>query len=68
MEYNNVTFDDVVVEHKSIWSQVCQSCSAKHFELELLEDIPISSLICGVENCQKEADFYIDFDYEKKLD
>ena len=68
MEYKNIIFDDFVADEIGTWSQICQSCKDKYFDGELTSEIPIEGLICGVKNCNNEADFYLDFDYEKQLD
>lgn len=54
-----VIFDDIVLEDKNIWTQVCGECSAKYSELGSLDEIPID-LICGVSGCNNEAKFYLD--------
>lgn len=45
------------------WSQICHSCALQHglYVEAAKHDCP-ASLICGVEGCEDDADFYIDFD------
>lgn len=52
-------FDDIVLEEKTTWTQVCEECAEKHSDLGCLEDIPIN-LICGVSGCDNEAKYYLD--------
>ena len=52
-------FDDIVLEDKSTWTQVCEECAEKYSELGCLEEIPIC-LICGVSGCNNEAKYYLD--------
>lgn len=61
ISYHNVKFDDsTVTDDKHTWSQICEKCvHTNHFEHESLDDG--GSGICGVEGCENEADYYIDF-------
>lgn len=61
MKYKETTFDDIVIEDEGTWSQICNSCAEKHFKGEVINEVPIEGLVCGVENCNNEASFYIDF-------
>jgi hypothetical protein len=54
-----IIFDDIVLEDKSIWTQVCDECSDKYSELGNLDETPIN-LMCGVSGCNSEAKFYLD--------
>ncbi len=54
-----VIFDDIVLEDKSIWTQVCEECSEKYSELGSMDETPID-LICGVSGCKNEAKYYLD--------
>ena len=53
-------FDDVVVEDKGVWTQMCRQCANELGESYFWDDIPIDDLICGVKNCQNKADYYMD--------
>jgi hypothetical protein len=62
---NGVTLDDVVFEgNNEAWSSLCEA----HAEV-LSTAGRVSSCagfsICGVEGCEKEADYYIDFTVTK---
>lgn len=66
MKFKNVKFDDYCKEEDSstgiAWSQICKNCVNKHnINDSCLSDIPHES-ICGVEGCEEEADYYIDFE------
>jgi hypothetical protein len=61
MEYSSVIFDDFVIEDEANWSQICDKCFTKRFINHHVSIIPIANLICGVEGCQNEADYYLDF-------
>jgi hypothetical protein len=67
-QYKNITFDDAVSKEDdgiNAWSQVCNKCVDKHhIEQDKLSPVP-SECICGVEGCENEADYYIDFDDEE---
>lgn len=58
-------FDDIVLEEKSTWTQVCEECAENSSELGHLEEIPIN-LICGVLGCNNEAKYYLDI-YKKEF-
>lgn len=63
-KYQGIEFDDYVYdsEYEHTWSHICNSCVVKHSISEaLLDDIPSSDVTCGVNGCQNEADYYIDF-------
>ena len=60
--YNGVTFDDFVIDEdgQHVWSQVCPSCAKKfNFSENILDNA--GSGICGVDGCNNESDYYIDF-------
>jgi hypothetical protein len=64
--YNNkVVFDDFVSKEDAMlnsYSQICDHCVSKHnVPVNLLDPIPVSDMTCGVEGCNNEADYYIDF-------
>lgn len=61
MEYLSVIFDDFVIEDEGNWSQICEKCFSIYFTNHEVTEIPIANLICGVEGCQNEADYYLDF-------
>lgn len=65
MEFLSIKFDDFVVENNDIWSQICECCYKKHFLQCDISSIPVNNLICGVEKCNLEADYYLDFLCEK---
>ena len=65
MKYNEVIFDDVVIEKNNKWSQVCDSCAKKYFNDEVWDEIPAEGFTCGIENCNNEAEYYLDFRNEK---
>lgn len=56
-------FDDIVLEDRGIWTQVCDECSEKYSALGTLDETPIS-LVCGVFGCNNEAKFYLDIQKE----
>lgn len=59
-EYQGISFDDVVEDEYSLWSQVCPECARKfNFPERMLDDA--GSGICGVKGCSNESDYYIDF-------
>jgi hypothetical protein len=55
----NISFDDLVIEQKGTWTQVCKECSENSNKLGFLEEIPINGLICGVKDCQNQALYYL---------
>jgi hypothetical protein len=61
MFYSGIKFDDVTTDengHK--WSQICEACVERSHVSSKIISNPGSG-ICGVEGCNNEADFYIDF-------
>lgn len=68
MTYKEINFDDFVVEKVGVWSQICSLCAIKHFKDEIWDEIPINDLICGVENCDNESKYYLDFHEKEQLD
>ena len=66
-----IRFDDF---HKSTdnsekpWAAICSGCRAKYVkELEeaSVSRCPACSEICGVEGCNNEVDFYVEFQKEQ---
>jgi hypothetical protein len=59
--FKGVMFDDVTKEDEyNDWSQICQSCVDRHkVDKNCLDDA--GQGICGVEGCENESDYYIDF-------
>lgn len=56
-----VTFDDVAEDDNGHqWACICKECVEKYGIPEKLLD-EAGQRICGVEGCENEADFYIDF-------
>ena len=59
--YKGISFDDIVTDEHGEWSQVCkQHMKPLKFETHF-KGCPAEETICGVEGCEKEAHFYIDF-------
>ena len=56
-------FDDFVLEERYgqqyIWTQVCEEHAELYAELGSLDAVKMYS-ICGVLNCSKQADYYLD--------
>lgn len=50
-------FDDTVEDEHGKWTQVCKEHS-QILSKDRLDEVPIEGLICGVEGCQKEAEYY----------
>lgn len=71
MIYKGIRFDDhshsEADEYNYNWSQICTACACEHgiYSEAAKHDCP-ATLICGVEGCEGEADFYIDFDGSEK--
>ena len=61
--YKEIKFDDYTLKSEddlNDWSQICQHCVDKYnINKEVLDDA--GSGICGVEGCENEADYYVDF-------
>ena len=61
--YKGIVFDDVILkesEDLNDWSQICQECKDGHnISIDVLDHT--GSGICGVEGCNNEAEYYIDF-------
>lgn len=60
-EFKGIKFDDYVTDEDGDgWSQMCRECVVKHqIDEKYLNDA--SNGICGVEGCNNESDYYIDF-------
>lgn len=55
-------FDDITEDNDGAWSQICSHCvNEMIIPPDLLHDIPLDGLICGVKDCENEAEYYIDF-------
>jgi len=68
-QFQNIIFDDFVEDQYSNWTQICQNCILKYTIQQYVRDtVPVEGIICGVKNCYNEADYYLDFKDEKKLD
>ena len=53
-------FDDVTCDEHGKWSQLCKQCKTNlSIDEKLLDDN--GSGVCGVEGCENEAFYYIDF-------
>ena len=60
-KFRNVVFEDVEQEcYTNIWSSICKDCVSKYNIAENLLD-KFGSGHCMVEDCENEADYYIDF-------
>ena len=63
MKVYGVEFEDVVTDDDGHqWSQLCERCKEKlngraHF---IISNAPDNG-ICGVDQCENDADYYIDF-------
>jgi len=71
-EFKGIKFDDALEkydEDTNDWSSICQNCVNKHknkIDKFILDEG--GGGICGVEGCNNEADYYIDFpDAELKI-
>ena len=59
---SEVCFDDFVTnEDGSCWAYICKECAEKYGISESLLDDGCGGGTCGVQGCENEADFYIDF-------
>lgn len=60
---DGLEFDDVTKDADgNYWSQICTQCTQKHGNT-LTANIQDSAMgICGVKDCDNEAEEYIDFD------
>ena len=62
IENDVVRFDDFVTnEDGSCWAHICKSCAEKYGISEMILDDGCGGGTCGVQGCENEADFYIDF-------
>ena len=67
----NVQFDDFRIATKkeqkegiSNWTYLCNHCRKKlGFQKKLDDNVP-AEVICGIQGCQNEADFYLDLPTE----
>jgi len=60
-EFQEVIFDDFVVEYFNVWSFICQHCTDVYdFDPSLL-DLDAATGMCGVRGCSNQAVHYIDF-------
>jgi len=61
LKYKNIKFDDYTKnDNNAYWSQICKSCKEKNNISDSIIDSSGSG-ICGVESCNNESDYYIDF-------
>lgn len=65
MKYQEINFDDVVVDDNRKWTQVCCECAKKSFKNEVWDEIASNGYTCGVENCNNQAKYYLDFNDKK---
>lgn len=64
MKVNDLIIDDVIFEKRSTWSQVCEECASKlNFE-NCNEEIPLDKFVCGIQNCQNIAVYYLELENE----
>ena len=62
IENDIVCFDDFATnEDGSCWAHICKSCVERYKISETLLDDGCGGGTCGVQGCENEADFYIDF-------
>lgn len=62
MILSDLTIEDIVYEDDSAWSQVCEQC-AKILDYDNCnEQIPLDKYICGIENCQNIAKYYLELE------
>lgn len=63
LKYKGIVFDDyVIVSESDAWSQICSGCAKKLNIPPIMLDSHLGAeYICGVEGCENEADYYIDF-------
>lgn len=57
----SLIFDDIELEENEAWSQICSRCAERYNIPQDLISQCAGMPICGVEGCQNEADYYIDF-------
>ena len=71
LNYKGVLFDNYVDDHAQdeefayYWTQICQSCLEKHKIPKSMLDNGVGGCICGVDGCENEADYYVDFPVDK---
>jgi hypothetical protein len=67
-KYKEIIFDDVVLKSAdglNNWSQICHRCKVRHnIDEKKLDNF--GSGTCGIEGCNREAEYYIDFE-DKEL-
>ena len=65
-KFNDIIFDDATIEKDGSWSQICEICTKKNNlvgsggEYYSLDE-NCGSGICGIEGCNNESGYYIDF-------
>ena len=59
--YNGIEFDDWVDGEYNVWSQICEECRSRYSISNDMIDWENGGGICGIKNCENEADYYIDF-------
>ena len=59
-----IVFDDWEKDFAGIWTQVCTNCLVKYKGTLNVKvtNFPGEGEICGVKDCNGEADYYLDFD------
>jgi hypothetical protein len=63
-KYKGVIFDDVVLKGEdgnNTWSQICCRCKTRHEFKESRFAHMASDETCGIEGCNRKAEYYIDF-------
>lgn len=68
--FNNkqIVFDDYVdntVEYNSYWVGMCTHCHGKYKSILGNRADDCGSGFCSVKGCDKEADYYVDFDADE---
>jgi hypothetical protein len=64
MKCNEINIEDIVRENDSAWSQVCEECASKLKFENCNEEIPLDKFVCGIQNCQNTAVFYLEIKNE----
>jgi hypothetical protein len=60
LTFLDINFDDHVKEKNNRWSQICEQCKSLHYRLAPFVSDGGTG-ICGIEDCNNESDYYIDF-------
>ncbi|OIP02829.1 MAG: hypothetical protein AUJ98_00210 [Bacteroidetes bacterium CG2_30_33_31] len=67
MIYKGLKIEDVIEDNVGVWSQVCESCAKKIDHANCNELIPLDKYLCGVENCQNIAKYYLEIESKKYI-